>query len=71
MTTPTCRGNLAHQSRPAVARVWFYEPQGTPIDTTGMPVCKACSKEMLAWMKDGTVNCVGQYPTAHYPIERS
>ena len=68
MTRPGCRGRLSHQDRPATAEVWFNDdrPESTPLY-----VCAACSREMLAWMKAGTVNAVGQYPTAHYPIERS
>jgi hypothetical protein len=63
----TCRGNLRHQDRPAVARVWFNDDQE---GSTPLLVCASCSKEMLGWMKSGRVNAVGQYPTAHYPIER-
>ena len=64
---PTCRGRLSHQTRPAYARVWFNDDQP---DSGPLYVCRTCSKEMLTWMLAGTVNAVGQYPTAHYPIER-
>ena len=67
VTVPdACRGRLSHSDRPAAARVWFNDDQP---GSGPLLVCATCSREMLRWMKSGRVNAVGQYPTAHYPIE--
>lgn len=66
----TCRYRAAHSTRPASAEVRFHEGGDPGRETSWMPVCASCADAVLRWMRAGTVNAAGQYPTGHYPLTR-